>query len=167
MQLEKKQFARLTPNATYIVLSRATSVERRSPMESQNARQNVQFQKKQIKIHCRIEQKHYLVPSFIPLPYSIIRRSQLFLGVIEFMCNGVFSALQSLSLKIEDDLRKAKTDPLAREPESEVARRAAERRLFGLTGASTQSDRIRQEMQRYASMRDPVLRYYLLAWFYI
>ena len=57
-------------------------------------------------------------------------------------------------MKIEDDLRKA-TDP--REPEAEIARRNAERRLFGSTG--TQSDRIRQEMQRYASMRDPVLRY--------
>ena len=59
-------------------------------------------------------------------------------------------------MKIEDDLRKA-TDP--REPEAEIARRNAERRLFGSTG--TQSDRIRQEMQRYASMRDPVLRYVL------
>ena len=62
--------------------------------------------------------------------------------------------LQHISMKIEDDLRKA-TDP--REPEAEIARRNAERRLFGSTG--TQSDRIRQEMQRYASMRDPVLRY--------
>merc|ERR1712173_144581 len=43
-----------------------------------------------------------------------------------------------------------------REPESEIARRNAERRLFGSVG--NQSDRIRQEMQRYASMRDPVLR---------
>ena len=76
---------------------------------------------------------------------------------------GCFSPLQSLSLKIEDDLRKSKNDPLSREPESEVARRAAERRLFGSTGLQasvTQSDRIRQEMQRYASMRDPSLREY-------
>ena len=65
--------------------------------------------------------------------------------------------LQHISMKIEDDLRKA-TDP--REPEAEIARRNAERRLFGSTG--TQSDRIRQEMQRYASMRDPVLRYVLI-----
>ena len=43
-------------------------------------------------------------------------------------------------------------------PESDLARRNAERRLFGSLG--TQSDRIRQEMQRYASMRDPTLRYY-------
>ena len=42
-------------------------------------------------------------------------------------------------------------------PESDIARRNAERRLFGSLG--TQSDRIRQEMQRYASMRDPTLRY--------
>ena len=41
--------------------------------------------------------------------------------------------------------------------ESDLARRNAERRLFGSLG--TQSDRIRQEMQRYASMRDPTLRY--------
>lgn len=59
-----------------------------------------------------------------------------------------------MSMKIEDELRASKTNP--REPESEVARRAAERRLFGSVGL--QSDRIRQEMQRYASMRDPVLR---------
>ena len=58
-------------------------------------------------------------------------------------------------MKIEDDLRKSTSEP--REPESEIARRNAERRLFGSVG--NQSDRIRQEMQRYASMRDPVLRY--------
>ena len=40
--------------------------------------------------------------------------------------------------------------------ESELARQNAERRLFGSLGS--QSDRIRQEMQRYASMRDPTLR---------
>lgn len=67
----------------------------------------------------------------------------------------LFSLLmQHLSMKIEDELRKSSTDP--REPESEVARRNAERRLFGSVGI--QSDRIRHEMQRYASMRDPVLR---------
>ena len=41
--------------------------------------------------------------------------------------------------------------------EGDLARRNAERRLFGSLGP--QSDRIRQEMQRYASMRDPTLRY--------
>ena len=40
--------------------------------------------------------------------------------------------------------------------EADVARQNAERRLFGSLGS--QSDRIRQEMQRYASMRDPTLR---------
>ena len=61
-------------------------------------------------------------------------------------------------MKIEDDLRKSTSEP--REPESEIARRNAERRLFGISGSvSNQSDRIRQEMQRYASMRDPHLRY--------
>ena len=40
--------------------------------------------------------------------------------------------------------------------EGDLARRNAERRLFGSLGP--QSDRIRQEMQRYASMRDPTLR---------
>ena len=64
--------------------------------------------------------------------------------------------LQSLSLKLEDELRKTRTDP--REPESEVARRNAEKRLFGSVGMANQSDRIRQEMARYASMRDPSLR---------
>ena len=65
-------------------------------------------------------------------------------------------------MKIEDELRKSKLDP--REPESDIARRNAERRLFGSTGmGTTQSDRIRQEMQRYASMRDPSLRYIYLA----
>ena len=65
-------------------------------------------------------------------------------------------------MKIEDDLRKSTSEP--REPESEIARRNAERRLFGISGSvSNQSDRIRQEMQRYASMRDPSLRYIYLA----
>ena len=64
--------------------------------------------------------------------------------------------LQSLSLKIEDELRKSKSES-GRENESDLARRNAERRLFGSVGI--QSDRIRQEMQRYASMRDPTMRY--------
>ena len=40
--------------------------------------------------------------------------------------------------------------------EADMARQNAERQLFGSLGS--QSDRIRQEMQRYASMRDPTLR---------
>lgn len=42
--------------------------------------------------------------------------------------------------------------------EADIARRNAERRLFG-GSLGSQTERIRQEMQRYASMRDPVLRY--------
>ena len=72
--------------------------------------------------------------------------------------------LQSLSLKLEDELRKNQLSGLShREPESESARRNAEKRLFGSVGTSAnqdrlQSERIRQEMARYASMRDPSLR---------
>ena len=44
----------------------------------------------------------------------------------------------------------------ARESEGEIARQKAESKLFGLSGV--QSDRIRQEMARYATMRDPRLR---------
>ena len=40
--------------------------------------------------------------------------------------------------------------------EGEIARQKAESKLFGLSGV--QSDRIRQEMARYATMRDPRLR---------
>jgi len=65
------------------------------------------------------------------------------------------NAIHSLSLKIEDELRKSKSES-GRENESDLARRNAERRLFGSVGI--QSDRIRQEMQRYASMRDPTMR---------
>ena len=73
--------------------------------------------------------------------------------------------LQSLSLKLEDELRKNQLSGLShREPESETARRNAEKRLFGSVGTTAnhdrlQSERIRQEMARYASMRDPSLRY--------
>ena len=50
--------------------------------------------------------------------------------------------------------------------ETEIARRNAERRLFG-GSLGSQTERIRQEMARYASMRDPVLRYvYFLASFF-
>ena len=65
--------------------------------------------------------------------------------------------------KLEDELRK--TDGYASAGavssnehinEAEAARKKAESRLFGLSGA--QSDRIRLEMQRYATMRDPRLR---------
>ena len=75
-----------------------------------------------------------------------------------------FKFLQSLSLKLEDELRKNQLSGLShREPESESARRNAEKRLFGSVGTSAnqdrlQSERIRQEMARYASMRDPSLR---------
>lgn len=57
--------------------------------------------------------------------------------------------------KLEDELRKTNelTSGLT---EAETARKKAEHRLFGLTTA--QSERIRQEMQRYATMRDPRLR---------
>ena len=73
-----------------------------------------------------------------------------------------------MKIKLEDELRKS-TDlgvvgaagvgmggghPNA--SEGEIARKKAESRLFGLSGA--QSDRIRQEMARYATMRDPRLR---------
>ena len=105
------------------------------------------------------QKKSQPVKSHIRVPYpngvcdvkkcSIVRVQSPMFGLQRF----VFP-FQSLSMKIEDELRKSKSDP--REPESEVARRAAERRLFGSVGI--QSDRIRQEMQRYASMRDPVLR---------
>ena len=76
-----------------------------------------------------------------------------------------FEFLQSLSLKLEDELRKNQLSGLSshREPESESARRNAEKRLFGSVGTTAnhdrlQSERIRQEMARYASMRDPSLR---------
>lgn len=69
-----------------------------------------------------------------------------------------------MKIKLEDELRKS-TDmggvaAGGQHPsvtEGELARKKAESRLFGLSGA--QSDRIRQEMARYATMRDPRLRY--------
>ena len=64
-----------------------------------------------------------------------------------------------MKLKLEDELRKS-TEATLGTTEGELARKKAESRLFGgLTGlTSAQSDRIRQEMQRYATMRDPRLR---------
>ena len=74
-----------------------------------------------------------------------------------------------MKIKLEDELRKS-TDMgvgigagvgvgvggVPGASEGEIARKKAESRLFGLSGA--QSDRIRQEMARYATMRDPRLR---------
>ena len=56
--------------------------------------------------------------------------------------------------KLEDEIRK--TEVSSGVTEAELARKKAESRLFGMSGA--QSDRIRQEMARYATMRDPRLR---------
>jgi hypothetical protein len=60
-----------------------------------------------------------------------------------------------MKAKLEDELRKTTETPPCGS-EGEIARKKAENRLFGLSGA--QSDRIRQEMARYATMRDPRLR---------
>ena len=74
-----------------------------------------------------------------------------------------------MKLKLEDELRRSNevTGPTGG-TEGEIARRKAESRLFGLASGAlvqpgggltgAQSDRIRQEMQRYATMRDPRLR---------
>ena len=69
-----------------------------------------------------------------------------------------------MKIKLEDELRKstdlsnaaAAAAQMGAASEGEIARKKAESRLFGLSGA--QSDRIRQEMARYATMRDPRLR---------
>ncbi len=63
--------------------------------------------------------------------------------------------LQQIKSKLEEDM-KINSDSGVRE--ADIARRNAERRLFG-GSLGSQTERIRQEMQRYASMRDPVLRY--------
>jgi len=71
---------------------------------------------------------------------------------------------QQMKQKLEDELRKTSYESSGCSgavSEAELARKKAENRLFGglmsgLTGA--QSERIRQEMQRYATMRDPRLR---------
>ena len=60
-----------------------------------------------------------------------------------------------MKAKLEDELRKTAETPSGGS-EGEIARKKAESRLFGLSGV--QSDRIRQEMARYATMRDPRLR---------
>ncbi len=75
-----------------------------------------------------------------------------------------YSSEQQMKIKLEDEMRRSnpsitattKYDNTSGLTEAELARKKAESRLFGLTGA--QSDRIRQEMQRYATMRDPRLR---------
>eukprot|EP00094_Tigriopus_californicus_P005056 TCALIF_04870-PA protein Name:"Protein of unknown function" AED:0.14 eAED:0.13 QI:0/0.44/0.3/0.8/1/1/10/0/705 len=71
---------------------------------------------------------------------------------------GSPGTIQQMKMKLEDELRKPlETMALATNTsEGEMARKKAEARLFGLSGA--QSDRIRLEMQRYATMRDPRLR---------
>ncbi len=72
--------------------------------------------------------------------------------------------IQEMKVKLQDELRKTSSDLMASShsgTEAEIARRKAESRLFGLSAgalSSAQSDRIRQEMQRYATMRDPRLR---------
>ncbi|XP_071744067.1 uncharacterized protein [Lepeophtheirus salmonis] len=69
---------------------------------------------------------------------------------------GSPSAVQHIKLQIEEEMRKTSGDKFTG-TEAEQARKNAERRLFGPLG-SAQSERIRQEMQRYATMRDPRLR---------
>jgi hypothetical protein len=68
-----------------------------------------------------------------------------------------------MKMKLEDELRKT-NELTSNMTESEMARKKAESRLFGLSDLSgltgAQSERIRQEMQRYATMRDPRLRFY-------
>ena len=77
------------------------------------------------------------------------------------------SSLQQVKAKLEDELRRTGTGSGnlsdgnlsatgAGGSEGEIARQRAETKLFGLSGV--QSDRIRQEMARYATMRDPRLR---------
>ena len=74
------------------------------------------------------------------------------------------SSLQQVKAKLEDELRRtgpgsgnlSDTPTAAGGSEGEIARQRAETKLFGLSGV--QSDRIRQEMARYATMRDPRLR---------
>ena len=85
------------------------------------------------------------------------------------------SFLQQVKAKLEDELRRTGTGSGnlsdgnlsatgagylsatgAGGSEGEIARQRAETKLFGLSGV--QSDRIRQEMARYATMRDPRLR---------
>ena len=65
-----------------------------------------------------------------------------------------------MKAKLEDELRRnpsgTDTPTGATGSEGEIARQKAESKLFGLSGV--QSDRIRQEMARYATMRDPRLR---------
>ena len=85
------------------------------------------------------------------LKINIIFGAQL--GVLELIV--LCFVIQHIKTKLEEDMRTTQSESGA-VAESDLARRNAERRLFGSLG--TQSDRIRQEMQRYASMRDPTLR---------
>ena len=74
---------------------------------------------------------------------------------VEWFALTIFFVIQHIKTKLEEDMRTTQSESGA-VAESDLARKNAERRLFGSLG--TQSDRIRQEMQRYASMRDPTLR---------
>ena len=76
------------------------------------------------------------------------------------------SQLQQMTQKLQDELRRTTDSPTSfggymsaggTTTEAEIARKKAESRLFGLP--ASQSERIRQEMARYATMRDPRLRY--------
>jgi len=62
---------------------------------------------------------------------------------------------QQIKSKLDEEMKLNSTSGAR---EADVARRNAERRLFGVGSLTSQTERIRQEMQRYASMRDPVLR---------
>ena len=81
--------------------------------------------------------------------------------VVSFVLNHkkvyfiIIFIIQHIKTKMEEDMRTTQSESGA-VAEGDLARRNAERRLFGSLGP--QSDRIRQEMQRYASMRDPTLR---------
>ena len=74
-----------------------------------------------------------------------------------------------MKAKLQDELRRTGTGGMSgnlsdtptsgadmRGSEGDIARQKAESKLFGLAGS--QSERIRQEMARYATMRDPRLR---------
>jgi len=59
-----------------------------------------------------------------------------------------------MKYKCEEDMR-LNLDSSVRE--GDLARRNAEKRLFG-SGLGSQSERIRNEIERYASLRDPLFR---------
>ena len=68
--------------------------------------------------------------------------------------------LYQIKQKFEDELHKA-SDASSLNAASEVAlaRQKAESRIYGFTG-NIQSERIRQEIHRYNTLRDPRLRYF-------